>query len=945
MDARLWRYLRRFVQLLLLALFLYLIVSTIRESKAPVPVNIFSRSDPLLALSSMVASRQVLLTFVPAIIIVLATLALGRFWCGWICPLGTVLDLFGFRGRRGIPERLRQAKYFILFIILFAALFANLTLLFLDPITIFVRALSSVIYPGLQQAAIAYPQIQPFIKWVVALPSGNFRPLILLDLALPLVVILGLNLVARRFWCRYLCPLGALLGLLSRFAWIKRRISKVEGLRPCRLDCPAGTNVAGYVALISQGRFKDAVDLIRESNPFPTVCGHVCPHPCENGCNRGEFDEPIAIGELERFATDYMREHGKDGAKPVPITNKEKVAIIGAGPAGLTAAFHLRKMGYYVKVFEKQSVPGGMLATGIPKYRLPWEVLQNDMDYVKGIGVEIETGVEIDKQRFEDLRKQYDALFIAVGSHQSRKLGIEGEDLAGVIHGVDFLRDLNLGKEVKVGNRVAVVGGGDVAIDAARCALRLGAEVTIVYRRSREEMPARAEEVREAEEEGAKITYLAAPTRIVGRNGYVEGMECIRMELGAPDESGRRRPVPIEGSEFMIDVDMVMPAIGQSSDLSFLEGSGVETQQGRIITDDHFMTTQAGIFAGGDAVTGPATVAEAIGMGRKAAIAINGYLRGTPFPEEVGVKRTKFEDFPKQRLPKEREARRKTPLIPLERRKQSFDEVRIGLNREDAIAEARRCLNWTCSECSECTSCARAVCPMGCIDGKDFTSDPGECIQCLDCLAPCPVGAINFGEKKGLSWGYDYDFSRRELLASLAAGVAWTGLMKIGLAKQKSPHLLRPPGARDSEFLTKCVRCGQCIKVCPNSALHLSLFEGGWEGFWTPILVPRVGYCDYSCNACGQVCPSQAIPPLPLEEKRKAVIGTAQVNFDRCIRCLKCIAVCPAEALEEGRVKGRKGAFPIVAAERCIGCGTCEYICPVEGEAAIRVYAPGALPG
>jgi len=943
MNARLWRYLRRFVQLVLLILFLYLFVRTTREGGSPIPVNLFARSDPLLALGSMVASRRVILTFVPAIIIVLATLVLGRFWCGWICPLGTVLDLFGFRGRRGIPQRLRQAKYFILFIILFAALFANLTLLFLDPITIFVRALSSVIYPGIQQAAITYPQIQPFVERVATLPSEGIQPLILPVLALPFVIVLALNLVTRRFWCRYLCPLGALLGLLSRFAWIKRRVDKVEGLRPCSLDCPAGTNVAGYVALISQGRFKDAVDLIRESNPFPTVCGHVCPHPCENECNRGEIEEPVAIGTLERFATDYMLEHGKNGAKPVPIREKEKVAIIGSGPAGLTAAFHLRKMGYSVKVFEKLPVAGGMLAAGIPKYRLPREVLQKDIDYVRGIGVEIETNAEVDKQRFEDLRKKYDALFISVGSHQSRKLEIVGEDLPGVVHGVDFLRDLNLGKEVKVGNKVAVVGGGDVAIDAARCALRLGAEVTIVYRRSREEMPARAEEVKEAEEEGVKITYLAAPTRIIGKNGHVEGMECIRMELGAPDESGRCRPIPIEGSEFVTDVDMVMPAIGQSSDLTFLEDSGIETQRGWITADAHFMTTQAGIFAGGDAVTGPATVTEAIGMGRKAAIAINGYVRGIPFPEEVGAKRTEVEDFPKEKLPKEREARRKTSVIPIERRKQSFDEVRIGLDREDAIAEAQRCLNWACSECSECTSCARAVCPMGCIDGEDFTSDPAECIQCLDCLSPCPVGAIGFGGKLGLSWGYD--FSRRELLASLAAGAVWTGLLKTGLAKKKSPHLLRPPGARENEFLTECVRCGRCIKVCPNSALQMSLFEGGWEGFWTPMLVPRHGYCDYGCNACGQICPSEAIPPLPLEEKRKAVIGTAHVDFDLCIRCLKCIPACPAEALEEGQVEGRKGVFPTLVAGRCIGCGVCEYICPVEGEAAIRVYAPGILSG
>ncbi len=948
MNVRLWRYLRRAVQLLLLVLFLFLFVRTMREGGAPLPVNIFSRADVLMALSSMVASRQVILTFVPAIIMALLTLALGRFWCGWICPLGTVLDLFGFQGRRGIPQWLRQAKYFILFIIVFAAIFANLTLLFFDPITIFVRALSGVIYPGLQQVAITYPQTRPHIEQIAPIPTvakatprpAEFQPLIVPMLAIPFVLVLVLNLVTRRFWCRYLCPLGALVGLISRFAWVKRRVEKVVGLPACRLSCPAGTNVTGYVALVSRGQFKEALELIRETNPLPTVCGHVCPSFCEDGCNRREFDEALSIGELERVAADYMLKR-KDSAKPAPVTRKEKVAIIGSGPGGLSAAFHLKKMGYYVKVFEKESVPGGMLAVGIPKYRLPLEVLQKDIDHIKGTGVEIETNAEIDKQRLEEIRQEYDALFISVGSHQSRKLGVEGEDSPAVIHGVDFLRELNLGKEVKVGNKVAVIGGGDVAIDAARCALRLGAEVTIVYRRSREEMPARAEEIKEAEEEGIKITYLAVPTRIIGKNGSIGGMECVRMELGEADESGRRRPIPVEGSEFTIEVDMVIPAIGQSSDLAFLEDKGVEAPRGRwITTDDNFMTTQPGIFAGGDVVTGPATVVEAIGMGRKAAISIDRYLRDEPFPEKVEEKRIEFEDVPPDRLPKKKDESHKPSEIPVEERKRGFDEVRVGLSRKEAIAEAQRCLNWHCCDCNSCPD----ECPMGCIDEEDHTSDPAECIQCLNCYDACPAGAVSFGGEPGLSWGYDYDFSRRELLASLAAGAVWTGFTKTGLAKQKDPYLLRPPGAgEDDEFLTKCIRCGQCIKVCPNSALQMTLLEGGLEGFWTPRLVPRHGHCDYECNACGQVCPSQAIPPLPLEEKQKAVIGTAYVEIEPCIRCFICRNVCPVEAIGEQMVEDAN--YPVVDPALCIGCGACEYECPIKGESAIQVYARSAYPG
>ena len=258
--------------------------------------------------------------------------------------------------------------------------------------------------------------------------------------------------------------------------------------------------MVGFVALISKGRFKQAVDLIRQQNPLTTVCGHVCPHPCEADCNRKECDEAVGINSLERFVGDYVIKRGKGRVKPTPITKDQKVAVIGAGPAGLSAAYHLRKKGYAVKIFEKLPVPGGMLAAGIPRYRLPREVLQSDIDFIKQQGVEIQTNVEVDRQKLDEMRQEYDALFISVGAHKSQELGIPGEDLAGVIHGVDFLRALNLGQEVKVGSKVGVIGGGDVAIDAARCALRLGSEVTIYYRRSREEMPARPEEVAEAEE-------------------------------------------------------------------------------------------------------------------------------------------------------------------------------------------------------------------------------------------------------------------------------------------------------------------------------------------------------------------------------------------------------------------------------------------------------------
>jgi len=462
---RRWQLLRRLRQLIqysALALFLYLLVRTTWEGGSAIPLNLFARLDPLLALNTMLAARSAIPTFAPAIITVLATLALGRIWCGWICPLGTVLDLFGTNVREGIPERFRQVKYFLLFVVIAAALLASLPLMWLDPITILLRPLAGTIYPAI------------LLEMTTSAGRQFLEPVVYPVLALPLVIILGLNLVARRFWCRYLCPLGALVALLSKFSW------------------------------------------------------------------------------LQRFVAD------------------------------------------------------------------------------------------------------------------------------------------------------------------------------------------------------------------------------------------------------------------------------------------------------------------------------------------------------------------------------------------------------SCPECKQCAP----QCPMDTISQEDFGSDPAECLQCLNCHARCAVPSLSFKGGWSPGFGYEYDPSRRQFLASLATGVAAASLAKTGLLKSKNPYRLRPPGAREEEFLTKCVRCGQCVKVCPQNALHLALFEAGLGGVRAPMFVPRLGYCDYSCNACGQVCPSGAIPPLSLEEKRKAVIGTALVDVDSCHGCLACRAWCPVGAIERVEVEGKTGTFPEVVPERCIGCGICEHICPVgplDGGEAIRVYAPGTL--
>jgi NADPH-dependent glutamate synthase beta subunit-like oxidoreductase/formate hydrogenlyase subunit 6/NADH:ubiquinone oxidoreductase subunit I len=909
------QYLHRTAQFLFLGVFLYSFVGLRTDTPLSIPANIFFRSDPLLALSSMLASRQFIVVFVPALILLFITLALGRVWCGWVCPLGTILDLYGYRGRKNIPLWIRQIKYFILTFILIVAVFSILPLNFFDPLTIFLRGARGV----RQLITVSSP------GWFV--------------LVLPFIIILALNLFARRGWCRYLCPLGALLALISKVSWFKRRVERIEQVTPCKLDCPAGTNVTGYIALISRGKFKEAVDLIKEVNPFPAVCGHICPHPCEKNCNRGEFDQPIAINDLERTASEHVLKSGHSRHKPIKITRDEKIAIIGSGPASLTAAFHLRKMGYSVTVFEKLPVPGGMLAVGIPRYRLPREVLQKEIDHIEGIGVEIETNVEINEPAFTQIRKEYDAVFVSIGSHRSRKLGVDGEDLEGVIHGVDFLRDLNLDKEVKIKAKVAVIGGGDVAVDTARCALRLGSEVHIFYRRSRKEMPARAEEVEEAEEEGVEIRYLVAPTRIIGEDGSVTGMECIRMKLGASDESGRRLPIPVAGSEFVTDVDMVIPAISQESDLNFLKDTGIITLQGnRIEIDKNFMTTLPGVFAGGDAVTGPATVIDAVGMGRRAALSIDSYLRGEPFPEEVEKEGILFTDMPLEKVPKEKNERKRTSKISIERRSNSFDEVKIGLSQEEAVEEAQRCLNWNCAECA---ACARR-CPMGAINEKDFSSDPGECLQCLECLC-CPAGVTSFRGEHLQADNYEYNPSRRQFLASGILGVTAGLFTHFGLFRTKKSRLLRPPGARvEADFLSLCVRCGQCLEVCPQNALQPAFLESGWEGILTPRLVFSKGFCDPSCNACGQVCPTGAIPPLSLEKKRAQVIGIAHLDMSRCESCLICRDMCPQRAIEVVEVEngGEMIPFPRVVAESCIGCGLCEYVCPTEGEKAIRVFAP-----
>lgn len=464
----------------------------------------------------------------------------------------------------------------------------------------------------------------------------------------------------------------------------------------CHNSCPAGIDIPIYVDLIRQKRFVDAYQFIKRDNPLPLICGRVCNHPCEGKCNRSKLDEAIAIRDLKRFASDYAFEHGPL-EESVPVRKKNiKVAIVGSGPAGLTCAYYLAKKGYTVTVFEEKGILGGMLATVIPEYRLPKAKLQAEIDTIKALGVEFRTNCGVGTEKdisLEELKEQgYQAIFIAVGAHLELRLNQPGEDLDGVISGVTFLQNVNLGPVPDLtGKKVIVIGGGNVAIDAARCALRLGArEVHIVYRRKKEDMPALVEEVREAEVEGVQIHPMMNSTEILGDNGKVRALMCIKMRGGNFDLSGRRRAEPIPGSEVCIPTDIVIIAVGQTLNRDFLHGTGVDILEPGIIgvTPKTYLTSVEGIFAAGDCITGPSTVVEAVKGGKEAAANIDRYLGddGNIIPNILFERKLSGEIMEKE------QPRVHMHSLLLENRLSNFDEVELGFSEEEAVREASRCL-------------------------------------------------------------------------------------------------------------------------------------------------------------------------------------------------------------------------------------------------------------
>jgi NADH-quinone oxidoreductase subunit F len=467
------------------------------------------------------------------------------------------------------------------------------------------------------------------------------------------------------------------------------RASVCEGLvnAPCSHACPAQVNVPQYIGMVAQGQLSAAVDVIRRRNPFVSVCGRVCDHPCQTRCRRADLDDPVAIRALKRYAGDNAK--GLSETVGPPVSGTPEVAVVGSGPAGLTAAYFLALMGRRTVVFEKQPVAGGMLALGIPEYRLPKETLQRDIDFILRHGVELRTNANVES--VEDLKEMgYRAVFLASGAQESRGLGIEGEELAGVEDSLEYLRARGLGNDPGTGKEVVIIGGGNAAVDAARSAIRLGAEkVQILYRRTREEMPAYDEEIEEALIEGVELHELLAPNRIVGIDGKVTGIEMTRMELGEPDDSGRRRPVPIEGSEFTINCDMILPAVGQRASLQAAGGLEITPWKTVEFNPMTLATSEDWVFSGGDINNGGSTVIKAIADGQRAAIAIDRYLGGSGvLPPDVSMSLYRAADDELEAATEQLAE----PLIPLGERLGGFQEVVGTFHPEGACAEASRCL-------------------------------------------------------------------------------------------------------------------------------------------------------------------------------------------------------------------------------------------------------------
>jgi heterodisulfide reductase subunit A len=614
-----------------------------------------------------------------------------------------------------------------------------------------------------------------------------------------------------------------------------------RGVPACQAGCPLHQNAQGYVTLIAKGKYREALDVILRDNPLPSICGRVCTHPCTVNCARNTLDEAVDIPALKRFVTDQV---GDYHLRRPEKERDEKIAIIGSGPAGLMCAYELRQNGYQTVVYEALPVAGGMLAVGIPEFRLPRRTLKREIERLQEIGVQLKLNAPIGKEvTLEQLRRQYDAVFIAIGAHVERRMKVPGEDLERVWGGVQFLREVNLGGKVKLGKKVLVIGGGNSALDAARTALRCGAEeVTIVYRRTEAEMPADRAEIEEAKKEGVKMLFLAAPVKVLGK-GNVSGLRCQRMKLGEPDASGRPRPIPIEGSEFDLPCDDLIVTIGQIPDTASLgESLGLDvTSWGTLQADPLTLETNVpGVFAGGDCVTGPDVVVTAMAAGKKAAISIHRWLNKLDLRggrEMEGPLDTWVTTDTKGYTTKKRVS---VPTIELERRR-SFDEVHTGYTEELAKAEAERCL--ACAECCDCRLCA-TVCEPKAID-----------YSMRDRIEKLKVGAIvlatgfkTFDAHRIPRYGYGkypnvYTSLEVERMINASGPTGGHVVMRDG-GKPKSVGIIHCVGSRDETTNRYCSRvcCLYSLKLA-----HLIREHTGAEvyNFYIDMRTPGKGYEEF----------------------------------------------------------------------------------------------------
>ncbi len=538
---------------------------------------------------------------------------------------------------------------------------------------------------------------------------------------------------------------------------------------PCQMTCPAGIDVPTYVSLIGEGRDAEAIEVIRQDNPFPWVCGLVCTRPCEFMCVRGRIDKPISIKFLKAFASERALSWGQYKNPPKAPDNGKSVCVVGAGPGGMSAAYYLALKGYRVRVIEAQPSAGGMILLGIPRYRLPREVIDREVAMLQDLGVAFSFNTRLGQDvSMDDLQQEgFAAFLLAIGAHKAYTLGIPGEgDFPQVLDAIGFLRAVALGNRTVPGKKVIVIGGGNVAIDAARTSLRLGAEsVILAYRRTRHEMPADEEEVEQAEEEGVEMRFLTIPEAIIGQDGRLEGLRCLRAELVAQEGSNRMRPVPVKGSNFVIDADAVIPAIGQQVDsdgIAQLEGLNW-TRRSTIDTNMVSMETALpGVFAVGDAVTGPATVIEAIGAGKRAAEGIDRYLCGIPQPKmpPVPVRRGRVTCQALSANQKMTAKRPEMALLNIDRRRTTFQQVELGYSEQEARDEAGRCLRCDiCLRCGKCVEICRDKMGVNALDmgyfdfdhpvETDFRMTAERCILCGACAANCPTGAMQIEDRDG----------------------------------------------------------------------------------------------------------------------------------------------------------------------------------------------------